>query len=315
MATYIEVVIECRKWQSERVSDELLALGSAGTSIQDIQDVLDLPREFGEWVTDDLLKRYPKYPLVHGYFADEALTDVKKRLEQQFLKAGMPLEAADYTIHPLEETDWSENWKQYYRPVRLSHWLAIVPAWEKQANDDPNTIYLNPGMAFGTGSHPTTRLTVNLMEIALKPGDTMIDVGTGSGILALVGAKLGAKEVYAYDYDESVIDTVHENIQLNPGITNITVGQKDKLNGVTQQVDMITANILADILLPLIPEAANCLVDDGALLLSGIFRDQFEPIMAALKANDFYVLEYRRAGDWYAIYARKGRQYRPKDSL
>lgn len=317
MAAYYEVLIQCRDWSAELASDALLAMGSLGTVIQDIQDVLTLPKVFGEVVSSEVLARYPDRPLVTGYFpmAAETEDDLRGRLVRTFEQLGMALKASDYALHPYEEQDWSENWKQYYHPLRLSHWLTIIPAWEAGEKEDPTAIYLNPGMAFGTGSHPTTRLIINLLEIALNEGDTVIDVGTGSGILALVAAKLGAKSVGAYDYDASVLATVQENIALNPGITNITVAQKDKLNGVNAQVDLITANILADILRPLIPQAYTCLKPNGAFLLSGIYHDQFQDMLAALSAADFYIVEYRRAGDWYAIYARKGRQFREKDTL
>lgn len=319
MTDYVEVIIQCHDWSSDLASDLLIEMGSSGTFIQDIQDALTQPKQFGEVISQDLLARYPEEPLVHGYFPreTEGESTLPEQLTNTFQRAGFTLAESDYVIHPLEAVDWSENWKQYYHPIPLSHWLSIVPAWEAaDVETNAGTIYLNPGMAFGTGSHPTTRLIINLMEIALHPGDTMIDVGTGSGILALVGAKLGAKSIDAYDYDGSVLETVQENIDLNPDITTpIHIEQKDKLAGVTKQVDLITANILADILLPLIPQAYQCLKDEGTLLLSGVFHDQFDVMITALKKADFYIMEYRRAGDWYAIEAKKGRKHRPKDSL
>ncbi|MCY3052495.1 50S ribosomal protein L11 methyltransferase [Aerococcus urinae] len=314
---WLEIIIHCQNIPSDLVSDCLMALGSNGVAIQDIEDYLKLPSAFGVFKTDDVLEKYGDSPIVKGYFSAEMDQSALKEAVAEKLQVLDPAWSSQgLSINRLEDQSWASNWQDYYQPIQVNHWLSIIPVWEKASHQsDTHAIYLDPGMAFGTGDHPTTQLAIHLMGLVLKKGDRVIDVGTGSGILAITAKRLGAQSVAAYDYDESIIETAKANINLNAGMDQVTVQSNDKLNGIHDQVDVITANILADILLPLIPQAYDNLKDNGSFILSGIYYTEVDKLKEALITNDFYLPWLMRAGDWFGILAKKGREHKDKNSL
>jgi len=165
---------------------------------------------------------------------------------------GLETGEIELTRQELAEEDWADNWKKYFEPARITHDLTIVPSWtEYEATAGEKIIKLDPGMAFGTGTHPTTKMSLFALEQVLRGGETVLDVGTGSGVLSIASSILGAKDIYAYDLDEVAVRVAQENIELNPGMENIHVAPGDLLRGVEIEADVIVANILADILVHL----------------------------------------------------------------
>ncbi|WP_178197368.1 50S ribosomal protein L11 methyltransferase [Ligilactobacillus sp. Marseille-Q7487] len=225
-----------------------------------------------------------------------------KNLRQYGLDPGQ----ARVLLENLNDDSWSHEWKKYYQPIRLDRYLTIVPSWtDYQASQiDEKIIRLDPGKAFGTGTHPTTRLALQGLQQVLLGGQSMIDVGAGSGVLSIAAKLLGASKVWAYDVDEEAIKATRLNIALNDGCQDIEVATNDLLNGVCQKVDIVVANILAEVLEPLIPQVPSCLNENGYLILSGIFWDKKELIETLLQKYNFEIIEILQRKEWYGIVAQ-----------
>lgn len=197
--------------------------------------------------------------------------------------------------------------EKYYHPVNISRYLTIVPEWQDYTphSKDEHVMKLDPGMAFGTGTHPTTRLTLQALEVVLRSGETVIDVGTGSGILSIASKCLGAKEVYAYDLDDVAVAAAKENMNLNPVAHDVFVAPNNLLVGIDKKADVIVANILADIIIELIPDAYRCLTDEGTFIISGIIEEKEGSVLEALYENGFVVDQRFQQKDWLAMIVKK----------
>ncbi|KAA9301827.1 MULTISPECIES: 50S ribosomal protein L11 methyltransferase [Aerococcus] len=314
---FYEVTVEVKYGNSDLVSDCLLALGSQGALIQDVKDFDNLAEEGSVIKLEAKRQAYPAFPQVVGYFSDTAWTegDLGQALVSALAELDPAYSLEEIQIAPLAESNWEEEWKRYYQPIIISRFIHIIPSWQKEESQALVPIYMDPEMAFGTGDHATTQLSLQLLETYLRPEDRVYDVGTGSGILAIAAAKLGAQSVQAFDYDAQVIPIAQKNFEVNQVADRCSAQANDKLTGIEGPVDLITANILADILIPLIPQAYDCLEDQGKFILSGIYYKEFESVKASLIQADFRIEEIVRRGDWFGIYAVKGRAEASKDSI
>ena len=239
-------------------------------------------------------------------------------LDIEEVKADLVARLADLTDFGLEtgqvslesqelaEEDWADNWKKYYEPARITHDLTIVPSWtDYEATPGEKIIKLDPGMAFGTGTHPTTKMSLFALGQILRGGETVIDVGTGSGVLSIASSLLGAKEIYAYDLDDVAVRVAQENIALNPGMDNIQVAAGDLLRGVDLEADVIVANILADVLIHLTEDAYRLVKDQGYLILSGIISEKWDMVRASAEAAGFFLETHMIQGEWNACVFKK----------
>ena len=203
----------------------------------------------------------------------------------------------------MSEDDWSESWKQYYKPIPLGK-VTIVPAWEDyEAKDGEVIIKMDPGMAFGTGTHETTRLVMRIMQDEVKGGERVLDVGTGSGILSICASKLGALSCNAYDIDPVAVKVAKENAERD-GCTNITVGVSDLLRGVDLsggKYDLCVANIVADIIIRMMPDIRKYLKDGCPLILSGIINERADEVRACVTKLGFTIIREEKENDWVAI--------------
>ena len=318
--TWYELIIETDNKSENLLTEILWGLDSAGVSIKDEQDYIDWSDDgFGSVKNDQPAPgTYEVNPVVLGYFSDDKnIEDIISEIKtyqtnyNKELAAGQEIVIHDIRYSPLEDKDWETAWQAYYEPIHVSRFMDIVPIWEKDdqvADPKKTTLFLDPGMAFGTGSHETTKLALRLLEIAMAGGEDVIDVVTGSGVLAIAAKKLGANDVAAYDYDGSILDITRNNFALNDVEDVISVAQNNILNDIDTQVDIITANILFEILEPLIPQAYTNLKANGQLVLSGIFHDKKDDMLALLAANDFTVEIVMNMGEWYGILAHKGKE-------
>lgn len=205
----------------------------------------------------------------------------------------------------VNDDSWRDVWKKYYHPVRITRYLTIVPSWEdyQPENADEKVIRLDPGRAFGTGTHPTTRLALLALEKEIRGSESMIDVGTGSGVLSIAAKYLGAGEIDAYDIDDEAIKATKENVALNPIAKDINIGTNSLLDGISKKVNLIVANILAEIIVPLIPQAKECLNPGGKFITSGIINDKKDLIVNELTKHGFVIDEILNQKDWYSIIA------------
>jgi len=240
---------------------------------------------------------------------DEKLEGTRQRIEQglYFLGRIQPLPPAEFK--PIANLNWSETWKQHYRPIKIGKKFIIVPAWLEIPDKTRIPIRIDPGMAFGTGTHPTTQLCLALLEHYLRAGHPILDVGCGSGILSIAAIKLGASRAFGVDTDFDAIAAAEENATINNVAENsaFSVGSVEKIQSghfPIRSAPVVMANILAPILLRLLDDGLSDLVHpEGVLLLSGILEEQFSKIQTALQPLGFHIKEKRQTKDWIALSA------------
>jgi ribosomal protein L11 methyltransferase len=211
------------------------------------------------------------------------------------------------SISEVNEEDWATAWKQYYHPVKISERFTIVPTWEEYTpvSTDELIIELDPGMAFGTGTHPTTVMCLQALEKVVKENDSVVDVGTGSGVLSIGAALLGAKQVHALDLDLVAVTAARENIELNKVENIVEVFHGNLLDTVKEPADVVVANILAEIIMTFTDDAFSIVKPGGLFVTSGIIGAKKEDVKQALIASGFEIEEILMMEDWVAIIARR----------
>ena len=274
-----------------------------GLMIEDYSD-FSLNGMYGELVDDEILNADRDTVKVSIFVPEEKnLSEYREFLDTRFAALGID---ATITADGMNEEDWSESWKQYYKPVPLGK-VTIVPAWESyEAREGEIIIKMDPGMAFGTGTHETTRLVIRLMQDELSGGERVLDVGTGSGILSICASKLGAASCNAYDIDPVAVKVARENVEAD-GCTNITVGVSDLLRGVDLsggKYDFCVANIVADIIIRMLPDIKDYLKVGSPLILSGIIGERAEEVRCAVMAQGFTVEKEINENDWVGMLVR-----------
>ncbi|MGF0048234.1 50S ribosomal protein L11 methyltransferase [Streptococcus hyointestinalis] len=307
METWQEVTIRVNREAEEVVSNLLIELGSQGVAIADSADYVGQEDRYGEIFPE---VEQNDTVAITAYYPDTLdLAEVTSALKERLAELeGMGLLAspAKLSSQTLDEEDWAENWKKYYEPTRITHDLTIVPSWtDYEPTTGEKVIRLDPGMAFGTGTHPTTKMSLFALSQVLRGGETVLDVGTGSGVLSIASSLLGAKEIYAFDLDEVAVRVAQENIDLNSNTDNIHVSANDLLNGITQEADVIVANILADILVNLVEDAYRLVKDKGYLIMSGIIADKLDMVVAATQEAGFFLETHLIQGEWNALVFKK----------
>jgi len=274
-----------------------------GLMIEDYSD-FSLNGMYGELVDDEILNADRETVKVSLFVPEErSFLEYKTFLEARLPAVGIE---ASIEIEGVDEDDWAESWKQYYKPVHLGK-ITVVPAWEEYtARDGEVIVRMDPGMAFGTGTHETTRLVIRLMQDEIKGGERLLDVGTGSGILSICASKLGAGHCNAYDIDPVAVKVAKDNA-LSDGCDNITVGVSDLLKGVDLsggKYDICVANIVADIIIRMLPDIKNYLKDGAPLILSGIIGERAEEVRAQVLKQGFTVEKELVENDWVGMFVR-----------
>ena len=286
--------------------DDIVAVMSMldnGLMIEDYSD-FSLNGMYGELVDESILNADKDTVKVSLFVPEERNPlEYKEFIESRLPQLGI---SAEIELEGMNEDDWAESWKQYYKPVPLGK-VTIVPAWEKyDAKEDEVVIKMDPGMAFGTGTHETTRLVIRLMQDELRGGERLLDVGTGSGILSICASKLGAKSCNAYDIDPVAVKVARENAEAD-GCTNITVGVSDLLRGVDLsggKYDFCVANIVADIIIRMLPDIKSYLKEGSPLILSGIIGERADEVRSAVIACGFAVEKEITENDWVGMLVR-----------
>ena len=294
---------------SELVADILSNLGSEGVGIYDKNDFLQLCKSDVVWdYVDESVLAASGVVRVLGYFpehsADDAEAELAKRLDR--LKRDCPFETGslETSRRVVGDEDWNVVWRKFYSPIECGG-IAVVPGWiDYSPKEGVKVVKMDPGMAFGTGEHETTRLCLRLMQEGFVEGARAADLGTGSGILAVAASKLGASSVDACDIDEKAVAVAKSNCVIN-GVTNVTVKRADLLAELSGRYDLILANITADILIRLAEGVAPYLAPHGRLIVSGIIAARFESVKDAFLNSGFEAVRHESDGEWHAMELRR----------
>lgn len=296
----------------ESVSNILHEAGASGVVIEDSEDLLkEREDEFGEiWSLSPndfpkdgvILKAY--LPL--NSFLGETVEAVKLAVNN-LVEFGINIGSNVVTISEVDEEEWATAWKKYYHPVKISQRFTIVPTWEiyKPVYSDELIIELDPGMAFGTGTHPTTVMSLQALEKTVKEGQRVIDIGTGSGVLAIGAALLGAKEVHALDLDDIAVKAASMNVELNKVQDIVTVAGGNLVDTIEEPGDVVVANILAEIIISFTDDAFTVVRPGGIYITSGIIAAKKNDVRQALERSGFVIEEVMMMEDWVTIISKK----------
>lgn len=296
----------------DAISNILHEAGASGVVIEDSEELVrEREDQFGEIYSlnpDDFpvdgvrVKAY----LAETSFLLETVEEIKlaiNNLENFNINIGHNI----VTVQEVDEEDWATAWKKYYHPVKISNRFTIVPTWEEyeKVSTDELIIELDPGMAFGTGTHPTTVMCLQALEKTVQSNSTIIDVGTGSGVLSIGAAKLGASSIHALDLDEVAVASAKENVALNNAEHIVKVTHGNLLDNVNGQADIVIANILAEIIMTFTDDAFSIVKEGGLFITSGIISAKKEDVKNALQASGFDIEEVMMMEDWVTIISKK----------
>ncbi len=310
--TWLEIAIDTTGEDLEDLAARLTGNGVTGLVIEDEADFkafLEQQRQYWDYVDEELLQRMKGAARIKFYVTDDA--DGRAQLARY--TAG--LEGCEIRSTPLRENDWATSWQKYYRPLSVGERLYIVPAWEDPAAPDAGRVpvRLDPGLTFGTGSHASTQLCLEGLEGTVRPGDRVLDLGCGSGILSIAALCLGARFADAVDLDPKAVGVAYANAALNGiGRSRYRVRAGDILRdrGLADQFrgggyQLVLANIVADVIIPLSAFAGDFLAPGGAFLCSGIIDERAAEVRAALERNGFSQVERRGRSGWNAFLCRR----------
>jgi ribosomal protein L11 methyltransferase len=306
-----EVCIHTTSEAIEPVSNIFHESGASGVVIEDPSDMKKKKTKLGEIYElnpDDYPSEgvYVKAYLPMNSFLGETVEGIKHSVTnlQGF---GIDIGHNEVSIHEIQEEDWATAWKKYYKPVKISEKITITPTWEdyKPVSSDEIIIEMDPGMAFGTGTHPTTVLSIQALEQYLEKGDKVLDVGAGSGILSVASVLLGADHVHAYDLDDIAISSTKNNAALNGVEGKVTAKLNDLLDGVNWEADLIVSNILAEIIVKFTDDAFRVVKPGGYFITCGIISGRKEMVRDRLVESGFDIVETNMMEDWVSIIAKK----------
>ncbi|QXE00474.1 50S ribosomal protein L11 methyltransferase [Terribacillus sp. DMT04] len=309
---WAELCIHTTNEAIEPISNILHEAGASGVVIQDPEDLVkDYETTFGEIYElnpDDYPAEgiYVKAYLPTNSFLNETVNEIKAAITN-LVDYQIDIGTNHVTVSEVDEEDWSTAWKKYYKPVKISEKFTIIPTWEEYTPvaSDEVIMELDPGMAFGTGTHPTTVLSVQAIERYIQKGDTVIDVGSGSGVLSIAAVLLGAAHVHAFDLDDVAVKSTLINAELNHTADKITAKANNLLEGVAVEADVIVSNILAEIILKFTDDAYKRIKPGGLFITSGIISQKKGDVKQGLIDAGFEIVEVNEMEDWVAIIARK----------
>jgi ribosomal protein L11 methyltransferase len=308
---WLEIAINTTPEHLDEVTAKLTAAGMDGLVIEDEGDFLQFleqNRQYWDYVDQELLDRMKGVTRVKFYVTDDETG--RAQLEQYTRGLGW-----EYTATPLADNDWAYSWQKYYKPLKIGQRLYVVPQWERNepVPESRCPLYLNPGLTFGTGSHASTQLCLEGVEEHTIPGQPVLDLGCGSGILSIAALCLGASTAVAVDIDPKAVDVAYENAALNGiGRERYTVRAGDVISDAAlarelaqQRYHLVLANIVADVIIPLSARVPQMLAEDGVFLCSGIIDTRAHEVEDALGKNGLTIIRRREKNGWVALEAKK----------
>jgi ribosomal protein L11 methyltransferase len=289
---WLQLILKSSQTQAEQLSDLLSELGAAAVTLRDAADqplYEPPPGATPLWENIDVIALFD---------ADQAIEPVLNALSDALAPGALPA----WKLEPLEDKDWQNEWIKHFKPMRFGSRLWICPSWSSPPEPQAVNILLDPGLAFGTGTHPTTALCLQWLDANIRGGESLIDFGCGSGILALAAAKLGAEHVWAVDNDPQALSACRSNADKNHLLSTITTCAPDNLD--LPPADILIANILANPLLQLAPHFTKLLKPKGQIVLSGILGSQVELIEQCYR-QWFQLQTPAYLDDWICLYGIK----------
>ena len=309
---WLEIAVNTTPDKLDEVCAKLAAAGMDGLVIEDegeFLQFLEQNRQYWDYVDQELLDRMRGITRVKFYVTDDA--DGHAQLERYTHGLGF-----EHTVTPLSDNDWAYSWQKYYKPLSIGQRLYVVPEWErdKPVPEGRSPLYLNPGLTFGTGSHASTQLCLEGIQEVLKPDSLVLDLGCGSGILAVAALCLGGRHATGVDIDPKAVDVAYENAALN-GIgrdkcrflAGNVISDRSLVDELAQErADLVLANIVADVIIPLAPVVPRLLAAEGTFLCSGIIDTRGDEVAAALEQAGLTVTRRREKNGWVALEAQVG---------
>ncbi|HOB90461.1 MAG: 50S ribosomal protein L11 methyltransferase [Bacillota bacterium] len=301
------VQIDVPAEHADFAGDVLWQIGSRGVEYIDPCDLFwrrgPSPEDEIETARPSPMPESPHVSVI-GYFAfDRDASDIAAAVRDALRRGRVPV--AQIGLELMDDSEWQDEWKRGFQPLRLSERITVVPAWE-QVTRRPGEIVvrLDPGMAFGTGSHPTTVMCARMLERSVRPGCRVLDLGTGSGVLAILSAFLGSAQVTAVDIDAVAVEKAMQNVELNELTDVVAVRQGDLVEGIEGSYDVVVANIVADVIIRLLPDVNRVLAPDGKLIVSGIIEERKDECLGAALAEGLEVVEVHKDGEWVGALLR-----------
>ena len=303
---WIEITVVTSSEASDVVSGFFYNTGVDGVSILDSEDVAFKKKNPSGWdYFDENLLKVKEGAIIKGYYKeDDKLQEYIEYIKESVEKLpefGFDKGEGSVYVVKVNEGDWENIWKQYYKPTKIGERIVIKPIWEPyEVKNDEIVVELDPGMAFGTGTHETTRMCMKSLEKYTQKDSTVFDIGTGSGILAISAAKLGAKHVVAVDLDPVAVDSAKKNVGYN-NISNIEVLHGDLMEVVNGKAEIVVANIIADVIIFLVEGVKEFLNKDGYFITSGIILAKVDEVVEKFKQCGFEIVEVIRDGEWACV--------------
>ncbi len=310
---WTELLITVDSQAVEAVTNILYEFGAQGVAIDEPIDVEKLKQDelYWDYIDEKLLEDNNEETKIMAYFSEEEknlpekIMDIREHIKN--LKAfGLEIGSATVELSNVNQQDWENAWKQYFKPIHVTDRIVVKPEWEAyEKKSDEILIEIDPGMAFGTGTHETTSMCINQIEKNLKKGDKVIDIGCGSGILSMAAVLLGAEKAIGVDLDPVAVRVSKENIELNHLEDKIEIFHGNLTDVIKEKAEIVVANIMADIILILLEDVRAFIKDGGLFISSGIILPKRELIESKLIEKNFKIVEVETKGEWCAITAQK----------
>ena len=313
---WIEVSVKTTTAAVEAVANVLYDAGVNGVAIEDPRDLQLLNQGDNAWelVDDTLIDSYYEGAIVKGYIPDSpevaGQVDLIRKAVDLLPGFGLNVGEGEVTMLPIDEEDWSEEWKKYFKPQKPGERIVIKPTWESyEAGEGEVVLELDPGMAFGTGTHETTVLCLQELEKHVDSHKTVLDIGCGSGILAIAAALLGYKNAVGVDVDPLAVEISKRNASLNHVDDTVDIRLGNLMDVVEEKADILVSNIIADIIIKMSPDAAKYMQPGGIWIASGIINEKIPMVEQAMTSAGLELLKIRSMGEWAVITAAVPQKY------
>lgn len=310
---WIEVTLRTTAEGADVAAQVFYDVGVTGVVVEDPNAIHNAQPDECSWdyIDDSILANMEEEVLVKAYLSNDASFEDKLALIREKIKwlqqhdFGLDMGLLGIELTNVKEEDWANNWKKYYKPLKVSDRIVIKPSWEQyNSRDDEIVLEMDPGMAFGTGTHETTTLCIDALDRYLKSGAKVVDIGCGTGVLAVSSLLLGAEKATAVDLDSNAVQITKENAKRNRVDHRLEVIHGNQLDQVHGQFDIAVANIIADVIIDLTKSIGSFLKPKGLFIASGIILDRLQDVIDGAEAAGLELIEKKTKGEWAVVVCR-----------